>query len=305
MDKNLRKIIKIGQNEVELTHLDKIFWAEGQTKGDLLNYYEMITPFILPYLKDRPESLNRFPNGVNGEHFYQKNMLAKSLPSWAERIEVKSHDEMINYLLCQNMETLLYMVNLGCIEFNPWSSRRGKLDFPDYLVIDLDPLGVDFEKVIETALVVNRVLKRMKIEGYPKTSGKTGMHIYIPLGAKYDFDQARQFGQIIAELTHQLVPEITSLERLSQKRQGKVYLDFLQNRRGQTVAAPYSVRPVKDACVSAPLKWEEVKKGLSPRDFTMKNMLERLEKIGDIFGPVLGRGVDIEACLRRLSESQK
>ena len=170
------------------------------------------------------------------------------------------------------------MANLGCIEINPWSSRLGMLDRPDYLVIDLDPEDIAFEAVVESALAVKKVLDKAGTQHYCKTSGKTGLHVYVPLGGSCDYDQARQFAEIIARLSHRELPKITSLERNPARRQKKVYLDFLQNRRGQTLAAPYSVRPHPGATVSTPLRWEEVKPGLDPSQFTIRTIGKRLEK---------------------------
>ena len=182
------------------------------------------------------------------------------------------------------------MANLGCIEINSWFSRIESLENPDYLVIDLDPVDIEFDKVVETALAVKEVLDEAGAESYCKTSGATGIHVYVPLAAKYDYDTAREFAHIIAKLTNAKIPEITSLERSPSKRKKKVYLDYLQNRKGQTLAAPYSVRPRPRAPVATPLEWKEVKQGLNPVDFNMKNIFGRLEKKGDLFKPDAGGG---------------
>jgi bifunctional non-homologous end joining protein LigD len=194
------------------------------------------------------------------------------------------------------------MANLGCIELNPWNSRISHLDNPDFLLIDLDPLEVDFPNVIETAIAVKEILDEIEVGGHCKTSGATGLHIYIPLGAKYSYDQTRQFAEIIANLVNKRMPKITSVERSPEKRKGKVYLDFLQNRRGQTLAAPYSVRPKTGAPVSTPLKWDEVKIGLDPRQFTMRNIFNRLGRIGDIWKPVLGEGIEMGKIIQKIEK---
>jgi len=294
---------KIASPDLKLTHLSKVFWPkEGYTKGDLLDYYDKMSSFILPYLIDRPESLLRFPNGINGKSFFQKDV-AGIVPDWIKTIPIHSdsEDRTIEYLLCQNKATLLYMVNLGCVDMNPWNSRSQHLDNPDYLVIDLDPHNAPFSKVVETALKTREVLEMARIRAFCKTSGATGLHIYVPLAAAYTYDQVRQFAQLLAIVIHQKLPDITSVVRNPTKRQGKVYIDFLQNRRGQTMAAPYSVRAREGATVSAPLLWEEVTNDLSPQQFTIKSMPERLEKVGDIFKPVLGGGIDMEKALTRLN----
>lgn len=289
-------------DKVPRTHLDKIFWPkEKYTKGDVINYYEKIAPYILPYLKDRPESLNRHPGGIAGKNFFQKDVDHQS-PAWVktQKIYSESNKANINYLICQDTATLLYMANLGCIEINTWFSTIKHLDKPDYAVIDLDPEDIGFDKVIEVALEVHKLLDSLKIPNFCKTSGATGMHIYIPLGAKYTFDQAKEFSHLIALLVNRRLPKITSVERSPKKRQKKVYLDFLQNRKGQTLAAPYSLRPKPGATVATPLEWKEVKKGLSPSLFTIETIFKRLKQKGDIFKPVLGKGIDLKTALSKI-----
>jgi bifunctional non-homologous end joining protein LigD len=300
--KKEEEIVKVGSKSVTVTHRSKEFWpGEGITKGDLIDYYQNIKEYLLPYLADRPESLNRFPHGLGSESFYQKNMEGQ-VPDWAKTIVIHSDGEArdLTYLLCQDEATMVYMIQLGCIEFNPWNSRTAALDKPDWCVIDLDPEDIAFDQVIETALAVKRVLDELAVPGYPKTSGKTGIHIYIPLGAKYSYDQAKVFGQLVANLVHARLPEITSVERLPKKRQGKVYLDFLQNRRGQTLASVYSVRPSPHAPVSTPLDWSELEPRITPEQFNIKNTTARLREVGDLWQPVLGQGIDLKAVLEAL-----
>lgn len=298
----MEQTISINGKKLKLTNLEKIYWPEEKyTKGDLIDYYRGISKFILPYLKDRPESLNRFPNGIAGESFYQKDV-GDMPPEWVKTVEVysESNKKNINYLVCQNEATLVYLANLGCIEINPWFSTIKHPDKPDYLAIDLDPLNISFEKVIETALAVKEVLDKAGAPGYCKTSGVTGIHIYVPMKAKYDFEVSKEFAYTIAQMTNVKLPDTTSIERSPSKRNKKVYIDFLQNRRGQTLAAPYSVRPKPHATVSTPLKWNELKKGLSPENFTIKNINKRLEKVGDLFEGIFGKGIDVKKCLKNL-----
>lgn len=286
----------------KFTNLDKIYWPdEGYTKGDHIDYYEKISDYILPYLKDRPESLNRHPEGIYGESFYHKNMDNK-VPGWVETFPIKSEeDERVkNYLLCQNKETLLYMANLGCIEINPWNSRINNLNFPDYIVIDLDPEGISFSFVVEATKAIKDVLDELKLLGLPKTSGATGMHVYVPLGAKYDYEQSRNFAKLIAVLAHNKTKDFTSLERSPSKRQKKVYFDYLQNVKGQTLAAPYSLRPRKGAPVSTPLAWEELNSKIQPQDYNLETIFNRLKKYGDLFKPILTESNSIEKVLDRL-----
>jgi bifunctional non-homologous end joining protein LigD len=297
-----KKQEKEKMEDVTVSNLDKVFWPkEGYTKGDLLNYYKEISEVLLPYLKDRPEVLRRYPNGIDGESFFQKDIKHK-LPTFTRTAKVysESEDKEMNYLICNNLDTLLYMVNLGCVDINPWSSRVESLENPDYLIFDLDPLDVAFDKVVDAAIEIRKVLEKLEIESYPKTSGATGLHIYLPLGAKYTYEQTRQFAEIIVNLVNEKSGGFTSVERLPEKRKGKVYLDFLQNRIGQTLASAYSVRPKPNATVSTPLNWEEVNKSLSPDNFTIKNIFKRLAKNGDLWTPVLKKGINLSKALEKL-----
>lgn len=286
---------------VELTHLDKIYWPDqGYTKGDLINYYKGIASYLLPYLKDRPETLHRYPNGIAGSSFFQKEL--EKPPAWIRTEEVEHEDRLVNYLLIEDENSLLYAANLGCIELNPFSARIQSLDHPDYMVLDLDPENLSFDSVVEVAQAIHNILDNLEIEAVCKTSGKRGMHIYVPLGAQYTFEQSRHLAEVIARFVHDELPDLTSLERNPRKRQKKVYIDYLQNNYAQTVVAPYSVRPTADATVSTPLKWSEVKKGLNPTNFTIKTMQKRLDKVGDLFEPALGKGINLEKCLKKLAK---
>lgn len=290
------QVKKINKQELKFTNLNKIFWPKEKiTKRDLINYYYQAAPFILPYLKGRPQSMNRFPNGINGEGFYFKDV-TDTAPDWAElylyQSEADNRDR--HYLVGKDEATLLYMANLGCIEMNPWNSTVKKPDYPTYCIIDLDPDKNSFDQVIEAAQVTKQILDNMGVPSYCKTSGSTGLHIYIPLGNKYTYDQAKEFARIIVTLVHAEIPAYTSLERTVRDRKGKMYLDFLQNRPHATIASVYSVRPKPGATVSTPLHWDEVKKGLKMTDFTIFNAIERINTVGDIFKPVLGKGIDLK-----------
>ncbi|MES2448800.1 MAG: DNA ligase D [Bacteroidota bacterium] len=294
---------KVDGKELRFTNLNKIYWPKEKiTKRDLINYYEQVAPIMLPYLKNRPQSLNRFPNGINGQSFYQKDVTGK-VPDWADLYLYHSNDseEDKHFLLGNNKATLLYMASLGCIEINPWSSTIKKPDHPTWCIIDLDPAKNTFDQVIEAALVTKQILDDMGVPSYCKTSGSTGLHIYIPLGAKYTYDQSKEFAKIIVTLVHHELPKYTSLERAVKDRGGKMYLDFLQNRAQATIAAPYAVRPKLGATVSMPLDWDEVKKGLKMKDFHIFNAVERIESIGDIFKPVIGKGIDLKKIITKLS----
>lgn len=291
------------QHKFEFTHLDKVYWQElGLTKGDLIAYYQSVGEIMLPYLKDRPHSLNRHPHGYKGESFYQKD-ITFDVPSFVTLAPIysESNKAEIHYMVCNNIETLLYMAQLGCIEINPWNSQVKNLDNPDWAVIDLDPEGtIKFADVIKVAKTVHEVCDEWEIPSYPKTSGKTGIHIFIPLHAKYNYEQAKNFAHLIAIEVNKRQPKITSLERMPDKRKNKIYLDYLQNRVGQTLAAPYSVRPTKQASVATPLHWDEVKVGLDPTAFTIKTTPKRLKSIGDLWKPVVGKGIDLAKVLKQL-----
>jgi bifunctional non-homologous end joining protein LigD len=252
-------------------------------------------------MKDRPQSLNRHPDGINGKSFYQKNMAGK-VPDWIATYHYVSESEGSDkeFLVCTDEASLFYIAMLGCIEMNPWHSRIQSPENPDWCVIDLDPDDISFTKVMEAALVVKKVLDAIEVASYCKTSGSTGLHIYIPLGANYNYDQSRLLAQLIVTLVHNEIPTFTSLERSPAKRKGKIYLDFLQNRSIQTIAAPYSLRPKEGATVSTPLQWEELKKGLAIKDFNLFNIFDRLNNEGDIFKPVLEKGISLEKTLDKI-----
>ena len=294
------QVREINGHELKFTNLSKVYWPkEKYTKRDMLNYYYQVAPYILPYLKDRPQSLNRFPNGISGESFYHKNITAHAPPWIKMEPYTTAEGEKKNFLVPEDEAAILYMANLGAIEMNPWNSTIHKEDYPDWCLIDLDPSPKNtFEQVIETALVTKEVLDNMGVKGYVKTSGSTGIHIYIPLGARYDYDQCQLLGKVIATQVNHILPETTSIERIIKNRKGKLYIDYLQNRPKATLAAPYSLRPKPGATVSMPLHWEEVTKGLKMKDFTIANALERIKSEGDIFKPVLGKGINLEKALK-------
>lgn len=298
------QVRKVNKHDLKFTNLDKVFWPkEGITKRDLINYYYQAAPFILPYLKDRPQSMNRFPNGIEEDGFYFKNV-TDTAPDWAETYLYHSEadEKDRHYLVGKDDATLLYMANLGCIEMNPWSSTVKKPDNPSFCIIDLDPDKNSFDQVIEAAQVTKHILDDMGVSSYCKTSGSTGLHIYIPLGGKYSYDQSKEFARVIVTLVHHELPKFTSLERSIKDRGGKMYLDFLQNRPHATIAAAYSVRPKPGATVSMPLHWEEVKKGLKISDFHILNAIDRMRSEGDIFKPVLGKGIDLKSIVDKFAK---
>ncbi len=298
------KIFTFGKSKLKVTHFDKIYFPEdGVTKGDVVNYYISIADYILPYLKGRPESLLRNPNGIHQKGFFHKDA-AGDAPSFvkSQKVYSESNNKDIDYIICDNNATLTYLNNLGCIEINPWHSTIEALDKPDYLIIDIDPSDKNtFEQVIETANVIKQVLDKAGAPGFCKTSGASGMHIYVPTGKKYTYEQVKDFTWLICMLANNELKDFTTLERNLQKRGNKhIYLDYLQNRKGQTISSVYSLRPKQGATVSTPLLWKEVKSGLSPKQFTIHNTVERIKKSGDIFKGVLGKGIDLKKCLKNL-----
>jgi bifunctional non-homologous end joining protein LigD len=276
--------IEFGRTKLKVTHLEKVFWKqEGITKGELISYYRDMADWVVPYLKDKPISMRRQPNGIEDAGFFQKDVDTAHLPSWVKTqpLYSESNDKNVNYIIGKDAATLLYIVNLGCIEINPWLSSYKKPDNPDFVVIDLDPHDVPFTEAVEAALKTKEIFDRMQLDVYIKTSGSKGLHIYCYLGAKYDYDFVRMFAEYTANLIHQELPETTSVERNPAKRKNRTYIDFLQNRRGQTVASPYSVRPKPGATVSTPLHWHEVTDQLKLSDYTIYNTRERVKKIQD------------------------
>lgn len=297
-----KKHAALEKETTKLTNLNKIYWPEHKyTKGDLLEYYKGISSYILPYLKDRPVMLHRFPDGIKGEEFYQKNVKFPH-PDWLTIYPVKHDDSTINYIGINDVQSLMYAVNLGSIDLHPFMSRFQKLENPDYCVIDFDPHDISFDKVIEAILVAHDILDKIKIKHFCKTSGSKGLHLLIPLHAQYSFEQSRQFAEIISHQVHELLPYTTSLERTPSKRPKKIYLDCLQNRFGQTLVAPYSVRPNHDALVSTPLLWSEVNKYLDKEAFNIKTIPARLKEKGDLLKPLLKEKVNLKAALSRLQK---
>jgi len=291
--------VYINGAELSLGNLQKLYWPEdGISKRDMINYYHQVSGFILPYLKDRPLSLNRFPNGIHGQNFYQKDVTGKA-PEWMVTFPYSTAEGLHReYAVGEDEQTLIWMAALGCIEMNPWFSRLEHPDRPDYAVIDLDPDEHNsFADVVRVALEVRDILKTLGVPGYCKTSGSTGIHVYIPLGAKYSYDQSQGFIKTIVTIVNQRLPELTSLQRPVAARGGKMYLDFLQNKPAATVACPYSLRPKPGAPVSTPLHWDEVHQGLDMYGFNIGNTARRLDEHGDLFAGVLCEGIDLEQAL--------
>lgn len=278
--------VRFGRKKLKLTNQDKIYWPDEHiTKGQLIAYYQNIAKFILPHLKNRPLSLNRHPNGIKKPNFFQKDLNTDQIPNWIKYASLRSShlEKKIDYLICNNEATLFWMVNLGCIEINPWISTYQKPEQPLFAVLDLDPLEIDFGQVVKVALTAKSLLDQMKLKAFVKTSGSKGIHIVIPLAPIYSYDITRNFIHYLAGLIYEQHPDITSLERSPTKRKGKIYLDYLQNSIGQTIVAPYSARPKSGATVSTPLQWEELTDDLQIKNFTIFNTYERVRELGDLW----------------------
>ena len=276
--------------EVTLTNLNKIFWPELKlTKRDLLRYYLDVSRWLLPHVRDRAMVMKRYPNGIAGEFFFMKRAPTPR-PSWIPICSIEHHSgNVIDFPVVENVATLLWIVNLGCIDLNPWYARCDDVDRPDYLQFDLDPVpGSSFNLVRQTALIVRDALAELKITSYAKTTGSRGIHVYVPIvrgpAQKQVWAFAKEFSKEIAERNPKI---ITAEYRIAKRPAKRVLADYNQNAWNRTLASVYSVRPKPEATVSAPLTWEEVERGVRMADFTMLNVPQRLREIGDLWKPLL------------------
>jgi bifunctional non-homologous end joining protein LigD len=295
--------LTIGGRSLKFTNLNKVFYpADGFTKRDVINYYHDVAPLLVPHLSGRPLSLKRYPNGIHSDYFFQKNTPA-SFPDWMRTEEIQESEDSAakRFAICDDVATLVYLANLGCIDQNPWYSRAGTLEYPDFIVLDLDPFHCGFDRIVEAAQLVRRKLDDLELEGYPKTTGGDGMHIYIPIEPQYTYEQARTFAEIIARLAIAERPELFTLPRaVASREKGRVYFDTMQLGWSKTISAPYVLRAHDRAPVATPLRWSEVRPGLSPQDFTLANVRGRFQQLGDIFAPVLTNQQKLEHAMERL-----
>ncbi len=297
--------VAIGGHTLKFTNLKKVYYPdEGYTKRDVLNYYDGVARLILPHLVDRPLSLKRYPDGIKQEFFFQKDT-PDSDPAWlrTEFIDSDHTQKPIRYVFAEDRASLLYLVNLGCIDHNPWMSRSPTLDNPDFVLIDLDPQECPFDLIVEAALMVKRVLDRIGLTGYPKTTGGDGLHVYIPLEPVYSFEDARRFAEVISHIVTREKPDMFTTPRSVSKRQrNRVYFDYLQVMKSKTIAAPYVLRAYPGAPVATPLEWGEVKRGLHPSQFNITNALERFRAKGDLFAGVLDKPQVLDEALGKLEK---
>lgn len=297
--------VRVGREVVPLTSLERVYWpGEGYTKGDLVKYYYEVSELILPYLKDRPLIMKRYPAGVAGQSFHQHDV--DEAPDFVrtEAFEVEEGGHVVDYVVGDGTATLLWMANLGAIERHPWHSRVANVEHPDWVVFDLDPEGVTFAEICEVALSARDILARLGLKSYPKTSGSRGLHLYVPLKPVHTYEEAAEFAELVAALVVSAHPDVATVERSLKKRQRRrIYVDHMQNARGKSVVAPYSVRPRAGATVSAPLTWAEVeRKKITPQDFHIKSILRRARQKGDLFRPVLKGGQTLRKALDELRE---
>jgi bifunctional non-homologous end joining protein LigD len=295
--------LAVGGHALKFTNLNKVLYpADGFTKRDVIDYYHDVAPLLVPHLAGRPLSLKRYPNGIHQEFFFQKNV-APSFPSWVRTEQIHESDDAApkRFAICDDPATLVYLANLGCIDQNPWYSRVGSLEYPDFVVLDLDPFHCGFDRIVEAAQLVRRKLDELELESYPKTTGGDGMHVYIPVEPRYTYEQARTFAEIIARLVIAERPELFTLPRaLASREKGRVYFDYMQLAWSKTISAPYVLRAHDRAPVATPLRWSEVRAGLSPQDFTLANVRGRFQHLGDIFAPVLTNSQKLEDAMARL-----
>jgi len=293
------------KDELVLTNPDKVFWPkERYTKGDLVSYYRAVAPWLLPYLRDRPVVLTRFPDGIEGKSFFQKDAPPWT-PAWmrTEKIWSEETKREIEYFLCDDERAVAFLANLGTIPLHVWSSRVTDLGRPDWCIIDLDPKGAPFTDVVKVALAVRKLCTEIGLPCYAKTSGSTGIHVLVPLGGQCTYEQSRTLGEVLARAVEKRLPEMATTERVISKREGRVYLDYLQNGHGKLLVGPYSVRPLPGATVSTPLSWTEVTARLDPSKFTIKTLPARLKrKRKDPLLGVLSDRPDLPAALAKLAE---
>jgi bifunctional non-homologous end joining protein LigD len=296
-------IVDVDGHRLKFTNLDKVFFPkDGWKKRDLVEFYDRVSPWLLPHLKDRPLSLKRYPNGIAEDYFFQKNA-GSHFPDWMLLEPITEHHppKINHYPVANNRATLLYLANLGCIDQNPWMSRIGSLEHPDWMLLDFDPVDTGFDQIVDAVLLVREVLSGLGLKGYPKTTGGDGMHIYVPLEPVYTYEQVRSFAELVSHLALEREPNLFTTPRsVGKRKKGRVYFDYLQIGTGKTIAAPYVVRAHDGAPVATPLDWKEVKRGIRPNDFRIDNTIERFKRVGDLFAPVIQGGQTLESALEHL-----
>ena len=284
-------VLRFGDRDVRLTNLKKLFWKNLEIrKRDLIQYYADISPWLLPHLHDRAMVMKRYPNGAEGDFFYMKRA-PEPRPDWIEICSIPHSAGLVNFPIVQDLPSLLWLINLGCIDLNPWYSRCDDTDRPDFLHFDLDPgPGADFDKVREVSLRVRDILAKLKMPAYAKTTGSKGIHVYIPIVRGPSQKEVWTFAKAIAIELETRHPQIITAEYRKVKRpHGRVLVDYNQNAWGRTLASIYSVRPTPFAGVSTPVTWDEIEDGVRIDDFRIDNVRARVAKVGDLWKPVVGK----------------
>lgn len=306
----VQALLVVDDTPVNLTHLDKVLIPATPAmaairKRDLLDYNRDVSAFMLPHLHERPYTMKRFPGGISAPPFFQKEARA---PNWVRTVRMPSQNdrEYVNYIVCNDLATLLYLVNAGCIDHNVWMSRAHTPLQPDFVLLDLDPgPAVTFRQVVRVALALRALLEEFEIAAFPKTSGATGMHIWIPIAPGHTFQQTQQFAALLLRMAAARMPGLVTEDwSLDHRPKDRVYLDFRQNAHGKTIPPPYSPRPRPGAPVSTPLRWEELSPGLSPDRFTIATVRRRLDRFGDLFAGCLPsvRHESLRVMLRRIQK---
>jgi bifunctional non-homologous end joining protein LigD len=300
-------VLRFGSREVRLTNLRKLFWKKLKlTKRDLLQYYADISPWLLPHLVDRAMVMKRYPNGAEGDFFYMKRA-PEPRPEWIEICAIPHSEGPVNFPMIQDLPSLMWVINLGCIDLNPWYARCDDWDRPDFLHFDLDPgPGADFARVREVSLRVRGILDQLAMPTYAKTTGSKGIHVYIPIVRGPEQKEVWTFAKAIAIELEMRHPDIITAEYRKVKRpHGRVLVDYNQNAWGRTLASIYSVRPTPVASVSTPVTWEEIERGVHIEDFRIDNVVQRVKKLGDLWKPVLGKKrVDLLSVLQPRKRSR-
>ncbi len=302
---NAEATLTIEGRRLKFTNLNKVFYpADGYTKRDVINFYAAVADLLVPHLQGRPLSLKRYPNGIDHDFFFQKD--ASGFPDWLHREEIASDEDAKTRVIADDKPSLLYLANLGCIDQNPYMSRLGSLDNPDFILIDLDPYHCGYDRIVEAAQLVREKLRLIGLTGYPKTTGGNGMHVYVPVEPIYEFAQTRSFAEILARWVAAERPDLFTTPRMTSAREkGKVYFDYLQNASRKTISAPYVLRAHPGAPVATPLKWEEVIPGLKPAQFHIANVLRRFERVGDLFNGVLTKPQELGPALEKLGSAMQ
>jgi bifunctional non-homologous end joining protein LigD len=296
--------VDLESRRLRIKNLNKLYYpADGVTKRDVLNYYDSVAGLLLPHWTDRPLSLRRYPDGINAEGFFQKN--AEGLPDWIRTAVIDDGGEA-RRVVGGGRADLIYLTQLGCIDQNPWMSRIDSLEHPDFVLIDLDPQECSYDKVVEAAHAVRKLLDAVGLTAYPKTTGGDGMHLYVPVEPVYTYEQTKSFAEILARIAAAARPDLFTTPRPVAKREkDRVYFDYMQNGRGKTISAPYVLRAHPGAPVATPLDWSEVKTGLRPAQFHIRNARDRFRRVGDLFEGVRTRLQRLENAIEKVPELLK